>query len=63
VYEVGEWDNSVAVLPGGQSGHPASPHYFDQFPLWLKGEARPMLWGREVVEREAEARLWLTPTD
>ncbi len=61
VYDVGAWDRSVAVLPGGQSGHPASPHYFDQFPLWLKGRARPMLWSREAVEREAEARLWLTP--
>jgi len=61
VYDVGEWDRSVAVLPGGQSGHPASPHYFDQFPLWLKGEARPMLWSRAAVEREAQHRLWLKP--
>jgi len=47
--------------PGGQSGHPASSHYFDQFPLWLEGKARPMLWSRAAVEREAEARLWLRP--
>jgi penicillin amidase len=61
VYDVGAWDHSCAVLPGGQSGHPASPHYFDQFSLWLKGEARPMLWSREAIEREAEARLMLMP--
>ncbi|MGH2593827.1 MAG: penicillin acylase family protein [Anaerolineae bacterium] len=61
VYDVGEWDRSVSVLPGGQSGHPASAHYFDQFPLWLAGKARPMLWSRAAVEREAEARLWLRP--
>jgi hypothetical protein len=29
--------------------------------LWLKGEARPMLWSREAIEREAEARLMLMP--
>jgi penicillin amidase len=61
VYDVGEWDRCVAVLPGGQSGHPASPHYFDQFPLWLDGRARPMPWSRAAVEREADSRLWLRP--
>ncbi len=28
------------ILPTGQSGHPASPNYMDQFPLWLSGELR-----------------------
>ena len=59
VYDVGAWDNSVAVIAGGQSGHPASPHYFDQFALWLKGETRPMRWSREAVEREMESKLSL----
>ncbi len=61
VYDVGDWDKCVAVLPGGQSGHSASLHYFDQFPLWLAGEARPMPWSREAVEREAESRMRLAP--
>ncbi|MEM0954692.1 MAG: penicillin acylase family protein [Pseudomonadota bacterium] len=26
------------VIPGGQSGHPLSPHYLDQFPAWLSGD-------------------------
>jgi penicillin amidase len=59
VVDVGDWDRSLAVLPGGQSGHPASPHYFDQFALWLAGRARPMPWSRAAVEREAAARLIL----
>src|SRR5690606_29219641 len=29
VLDVGEWDNSITSLPGGQSGHPASEHYQD----------------------------------
>jgi penicillin amidase len=61
VCDVGNWDKSVAVLPGGQSGHPASPHYFDQFPLWLAGKARPLPWSREAVERVAESRMRLAP--
>jgi len=28
------------VIPGGQSGHPGSPHYDDQLPLWQRGEYR-----------------------
>lgn len=30
-----------SVLPTGQSGHRGSPHYLDQFPLWLEGRLRP----------------------
>ncbi len=28
----------AAVIAGGQSGHPASPHYDDQLETWLAGE-------------------------
>jgi penicillin amidase len=27
----------LGIIPGGESGHPASPHYADQLPLWLQG--------------------------
>lgn len=32
----------ASVIPGGQSGHPLSPHYADQFPAWLAGELHPI---------------------
>ena len=28
------------VLPTGQSGHPGSENYLDQFPLWARGQTR-----------------------
>ena len=31
-----------AVIPGGQSGHPGSPHYADQVELWARGAYRPL---------------------
>ena len=31
------------VIPGGQSGHPLSEHYSDQFQGWLEGELFPVL--------------------
>lgn len=32
-------------MPGGQSGHPLSPHYRDQHTAWVRGEATPFLPG------------------
>ncbi|HIQ04499.1 MAG TPA: penicillin acylase family protein [Anaerolineae bacterium] len=59
VIEVGDWYQSQAMHPPGQSGHVASRHYDDLIELWLKGEYHPMLWERADVEHEAEARLIL----
>ncbi len=61
VLDVGDWDAGRGVLPGGQSGHPASPHYNDQMPLWLRGELRPLLWSRPAVDANTVATLWLEP--
>jgi len=35
-------------MPGGQSGHPLSPHYRDAHPAWVTGEATPFLPGPTV---------------
>ncbi len=56
-----EWDNSRSSYPGGQSGHPASPHYDDLLAPWLEGAYHPILWTRPAVEAAAKARLVLTP--
>lgn len=36
--------------PGGQSGHPLSRHYADQYPAWLAGELLPITTRPEAVE-------------
>ncbi|MCS7050926.1 MAG: penicillin acylase family protein, partial [Thermomicrobium sp.] len=59
--ELGAWDDTRVVLPGGQSGHPLSRHYDDLLRLWLRGETIPLAWSRPVVERLAQARLELVP--
>lgn len=59
ILDVGAWDNSVSVLPGGQSGHPASDHYQDSVDDWLEGKYHPMLYSRERVELATENRLIL----
>src|ERR1700751_5065246 len=41
VANVGNWDESVLLIPAGQSGQPGSGHYADQFSYWYNG--RPIL--------------------
>lgn len=52
---------SVAVHPGGQSGHPGSRHYLDLFPLWYRGEYHPMLFRPDAIRAHAEHTLRLEP--
>jgi penicillin G amidase len=34
--------DAILDLPGGQSGHPLSAHYRDQYRDWLEGRALPL---------------------
>jgi penicillin G amidase len=38
VADVGNWDDSIMLIAGGQSGQPGSRHYADQFPSWYEGK-------------------------
>lgn len=59
ILDLGNWDNSKAVLPPGESGHITSIHYKDQMQLWLAGKLRPMAWSRKQVEVLCEQKLYL----
>jgi penicillin amidase len=61
VLDVGNWDQSLAVNTTGQSGHPLSPHYFDQNALWSSGRYRTMPFSRAAVEKARASRMLLTP--
>jgi penicillin amidase len=61
VIDVGNWDGARAVLPGGQSGNPLSPHYDDQLPLWHEGASIPLLYSPEAIARATEKTLRLVP--
>ncbi len=50
---------TLAILPGGQSGHPFDPHYDDQLPLYLAGRMRNAPW--TLPESEVVERLTLDP--
>jgi penicillin amidase len=61
IIDVGAWDECLAALPGGQSGHPASPHYQDRLAEWRAGGYFPLLFSRERVEAAAVGRWQLEP--
>jgi penicillin G amidase len=41
VANTANWDDSILLIPGGQSGQPGSSHYTDQFSYWFDG--RPIM--------------------
>lgn len=53
VANLANWDESIMLIPGGQSGQPGSGHYKDQFPYWYEG--RPIYQGFSDVA-EANSR-------
>jgi penicillin amidase len=38
VANLGNWDESILLIPAGQSGQPGSSHYADQFSHWYQGK-------------------------
>ena len=38
VANLADWDESIMLIPGGESGQPGSEHYRDQFPYWFEGK-------------------------
>jgi penicillin amidase len=38
VANLGNWDESILLIPAGQSGQLGSSHYADQFPYWYEGK-------------------------
>ena len=54
VVEFGDKVRAKAMLAGGQSGHPDSPHFDDQAQRYVDGQFRDVAYYREDVERRAE---------
>ena len=61
VVDVGSWDDTILVLPAGQSGRAWSGHYSDQLAAWLHVEPLPFPFTPAAVDAAAMARLTLLP--
>jgi penicillin amidase len=61
VANVGNWDESMMLIPAGQSGQPGSSHYADQFSYWFKGKAIYAPFSDTAEAREQKHLLTLKP--
>jgi len=61
IIDLGDFNKSVFIIPPGQSGHVASPHYADLLGDFLAVRYRPLLWDWSLIEAEAESEQTLEP--
>lgn len=59
--DLGDLDGARWVSLTGNSGHPASRHYDDQFAAWATGDTFPWPTSRQAVEEAATHTQTLTP--
>ncbi len=63
VFDTADWSRSAWVVPLGSSGHPGSPHYADQAPLWAEVKLASMIYDWEEVAKAAETSQTLHPAE
>ena len=61
IHDPSDWSKSKWVSPLGASGHPGSPHYADQAPIWGEVDYVPQLWDWDEIAARAETTQELTP--
>jgi penicillin amidase len=61
IFDLGNWDDSVAINVPGQSGQPGSDHYDDLLPLWSAGKYFPLGYSKSAVDAVTHDVLILQP--
>jgi penicillin amidase len=62
IVDLGDPTHAWLVIPGGQSGIPASPHYGDLFDLWRDGRYLEDSTDRDEVLAASQEQLHLEPS-
>ncbi|MDF0717330.1 penicillin acylase family protein [Muricauda sp. 334s03] len=57
IIDFSDVENSISILPTGQSGNPLSKHYDDQAQMYVNGEFRKMMMNQQEIEETAESVL------
>jgi len=61
IIDLSNFDNSMSILPTGQSGHVMSKYYDDQVDNWINNNMLPQYFGREVIEANQKSVMYLLP--
>jgi penicillin amidase len=57
IFLPGNWDESLSVIPTGNSGIPSSDHYCDQTDMYVNNEYHPDYFSMDKVKKAAEYKL------
>lgn len=60
IIDFSDIENSISILPTGQSGNPFSKHYKDQTEMYNKGEFRKMKLNEEEIKK-VSTKLTISP--
>jgi len=63
VIDFSDIENSMSILPTGQSGNPFSRHYRDQAKMYNAGEFRKMLLNEAEIKENKKSLLIFTPEE
>ena len=61
VFDLGNWDNALALIAPGQSGDPRSKNYADLLDTWSKDSGHPLLFTRGAIEKSTGLKILLNP--
>ncbi|WP_291871439.1 penicillin acylase family protein [Maribacter sp.] len=61
IIDFSDIENSISILPTGQSGNPFSKHYRDQAQMFVNGEFRKMLMNKKEIEETSKSLLIFSP--
>jgi penicillin amidase len=61
IADLSNWDNSLMLLPAGESGQPGSSHYSDQFSYWYEGKPILSPFTNAAESKSHKHTLTLTP--
>ncbi|MGC1514927.1 MAG: penicillin acylase family protein [Maribacter sp.] len=60
IIDFSDVENSISILPTGQSGNPFSMHYKDQAELFINGEFRKMMMNKKEIQNGKEILTFST---
>jgi penicillin amidase len=61
VADLADWDDSIMLIAGGESGQPGSRHYSDQFSSWYEGTPIVQPFSEAAEARTGKHTLTLRP--
>jgi len=61
IHDLSDWDKSIGIIPGGQSGLPFHKHYKDLMKSYVRGKYIPFLFSRDAISKNLEGRFKFLP--